>query len=442
MRKLRMVLVCLGIATVFLFAGCTEKKQEPLRVCVDADAFELREDSCKETMESFLATIAQMGGPSDVVLEVLPSSGTERDTALQNIRTEVMSGAGPDLFIVLCGGSINSGEALFEIPEKIVQLGVFLPLDEYIENAQFMEWDKYTSVVMDAGRTDEGQLILPLTYTLPLTFYRASDIPGVKPDVETTWENMLTDQSGILKAAASWMHHDDNDFVFMPMSDNYIEYTFGKIADYESEKLLFSEDELLQRTNEILEMQTLFDSNNLHDIPDHYQTKIYPGFTWPSEWGTLEPDSHNGIRFEEEQTMIPIYSEDGGTTAEIVSFAAINANTRRAEDAFYILDFMMSPGNQRYFDLYELWLGDRSAIPVCEGILREDTPIGLYYLTNANYAEFSRVRGQITQVRFRGGLSEQFDYMYRECMEAKEAGMDIAPVVSKYYDKLKQMISE
>ena len=442
MRKLRILIILVGIVTALLLVGCTEKEQEPLRICLDADAFELRVDSCKETMESFLATVAQMGGPSDVILEVLPGSGTERKTALQNIRTEMMSGAGPDLFIVLCGGSINEGEALFEIPEKTMQLGAFLPLDEYIENAQFMEWEKYTSAVMEAGRTDEGQLILPLTYTLPLTFYRASDISGVKPGKETAWEDMLTDESGILKAAASWMHNPDDEYTFMMMQDNYIEYTFGEIADYESEELLFTEEELLQRTKEILDMQKLFDNGVLQNIPAHYQTKIYPSFSWPSEWGHLDPDPHNGIRFEEEQTMIPIYSEDGGTTAEIVSFAAINANTERAEDAFYIVDLMMSQGYQRAFDLYELWLCGSSSIPVYEGILQKEQPMGLYYLSGANYAEFSRVREQIDHVRFRGGLTDEFDRMHRECKDAEEAGTDIAPVVSKYYDKMKQMISE
>ncbi len=430
------------ILILTLFAGCAEKEPEPLRICLDADAFELRVDSCKETMESFLATVAQMGGPSDVILEVLPGSGTERKTALQNIRTEMMSGAGPDLFIVLCGGSVNEGEALFEIPEKTMQLGAFLPLDEYIENAQFMEWEKYTSAVIEAGRTDEGQLILPLTYTLPLTFYRTADTAGVKLGKETTWEDMLTDESGILKAAASWMHHAANEFVFMWSSDNYIEYTFGEIADYESEELLFTEEELRQRTKEILDMQKLFDNGGLQNIPAHYQTKIYPTFSWPSENGFLEPDPHNGIRFEEEQTMIPIYSEDGGTTAEIVSFAAINANTERAEDAFYILDLMMSPNYQRAFDLYEFWLCGSSAIPVYEGILQKELPMSLHYLSDANYAEFSRVREQIDHVRFRGGLTDEFDYMYLDCMDAVEAGEDIAPIVSEYYTKLKQMMAE
>ena len=37
-----------------------------------------------------------------------------------------------------------------------------LPLDNYIENAKYMGWDKFLPVVMDAGRNDEGQQIIPL----------------------------------------------------------------------------------------------------------------------------------------------------------------------------------------------------------------------------------------------------------------------------------------
>ena len=100
--KKKIVFLLLVMMIISMFSGCAEKAPEPLRICVDADAFELRVDSCKETLESFLATVAQMGGPSDVILEFLPESGTERDTMITRIRTEMMAGGGPDVFIVDC----------------------------------------------------------------------------------------------------------------------------------------------------------------------------------------------------------------------------------------------------------------------------------------------------------------------------------------------------
>lgn len=89
-----------------------------------------------------------------------------------------MSGSGPDVFIMRCDekASWHTEQALFQIPEQAIESGLFLPLDDYIENAQFIEWDKLTPIVMEAGRNEEGQLILPLTYNIPITFFRAPDV--------------------------------------------------------------------------------------------------------------------------------------------------------------------------------------------------------------------------------------------------------------------------
>ncbi|MBP3704835.1 MAG: hypothetical protein J6I98_04790 [Clostridia bacterium] len=130
------------------------------------------------------------------MLDVLPASGPERANALKRLRTEIMAGEGPDVFIMLCAGGFNSGEAFFQVPEKAMKNGLFLPLYEYLENAQFMEWDKQTAVIMAVGRDEYGQQLLPMAYTLPLTYYRASDIESVKPGAETTWDDMLADEPG------------------------------------------------------------------------------------------------------------------------------------------------------------------------------------------------------------------------------------------------------
>ena len=111
-------------------------------------------------------------------------------------------------------GSVHSGRdayglgALFPMIEISMRSGVFLPLDTYIENAQFMEWDKLTPKVMEAGRTEEGQLVVPMAYTMPLTFYRKSEVSHT-PSTEMTWDDMMADETGILRNAASTAYLED-----------------------------------------------------------------------------------------------------------------------------------------------------------------------------------------------------------------------------------------
>lgn len=67
-------------------------------------------------------TVKSLGGPENVSFEYLPREGTERETALDRVRTEIMSGGGPDMFIIACNGGIDymaaDVEALFRVPEK------------------------------------------------------------------------------------------------------------------------------------------------------------------------------------------------------------------------------------------------------------------------------------------------------------------------------------
>ena len=66
----------------------------------------------------------------------------------------------------------------------------------------------------------------------------------------------------------------------------------------------------------------------------------------------------------------------------------------------------------------------------------------IFFITDENYKEYSRVREQITRVYFRGDMMEVFDEMYSQCWHADEKGKDIVPIISEYYKRLKQMMAE
>lgn len=58
-----------------------------------------------------------------------------------------MSGGGPDAFIMSnnYGDENEQKSSLFKYPQKSMEMGLFLSLDEYMENnTQFTEWDKLT----------------------------------------------------------------------------------------------------------------------------------------------------------------------------------------------------------------------------------------------------------------------------------------------------------
>lgn len=184
--------------------------KDALRVCVDLEyrAGYTEGKTPENAFYNLMNTVKSLGGPENVSFEYLPREGTERETALDRVRTEIMSGGGPDMFIIACNGGIDymaaDVEALFRVPEKAMEAGLFLPLDDYIQNAQFMEWNKLNETVMAAGRTEQGQMLLPMTYTFPLTMFRESDVT-LTTTAETTWQDMLNDKTNVLTAAADWI---------------------------------------------------------------------------------------------------------------------------------------------------------------------------------------------------------------------------------------------
>ena len=90
-------------------------------------------------------------------LEILPPafSAQERDIAITRVRTEMMAGKGPDVFLMdmTCSFkslSANSGkllDPLFRFPEQAMDNRLFLPLDEYME-ASSTNYDAFRADLM------------------------------------------------------------------------------------------------------------------------------------------------------------------------------------------------------------------------------------------------------------------------------------------------------
>ena len=142
MKKVLSIILAL-LMLLSVFSGCGEKEPEVLRICMDIGYLgedpEFRNAFKSRTLITnmlYAGKTANVDVPRAFELEYIPTEGTERETALTHIRTEVMSGGGPDLFITVCNTKypLQEDENVFVMPEKAMELTMFLPLDEYMEN--------------------------------------------------------------------------------------------------------------------------------------------------------------------------------------------------------------------------------------------------------------------------------------------------------------------
>jgi len=364
---------------------------EPLRVLVDIDFASNYVKTDASGAGERLFNNFELKDIGQVELECLPKEGEERAAALTRLRTEIMTGNGPDLLICACTNPHSDEQPLFRFPDQIMDQRLFLPLDDYMDSAKFTDFNKLLPIAMQAGRNDQGQQIVPLAFTLPMTVFRKSDVQHEHSKTMTWAEQLAGDD--VMKLSA----------VVSDSASSYRSAGFKEIADYEDESLCFSEEELL---NYLDEYNRLSYGQEELKVPDYFSTDLTVQFI--DSLGTdvthYNSDHHGGLRNTDVMTMVPVYSNQGGYIAYITSFAAINRNTQKPERAFAVLDYLLSPAGA-CSELYGI-ITDRSGMPVHMDVGTEENPIATqssgrkWYLSQENYEEYCDLRDHVSAVRF------------------------------------------
>ena len=124
-------------------------------------------DGIGDSILNYVQWVPGYGTDFKVDYTYLPRTGAERESQLTSIRTEILAGKGPDIFICCCPNfNYDNSKPLFLFPNQVMERRAFLPLDSYLENAEYMEWDKLFQPVMEAGKNEEGQQLLPMSYQI------------------------------------------------------------------------------------------------------------------------------------------------------------------------------------------------------------------------------------------------------------------------------------
>lgn len=406
-----------------------------ITVCLDVSKRTMR-DPTDFVFQRILKTIEENGGPAGVEVEYMPQEdGVERETALTRLRTEIMAGEGPDLFIN--SGSFWGNVNVFPFPEKSMYNGLFLPLDEYIENAQFAHWEDFNQTAMEAGRTEKGQMIVPLSYTFPITCFRKSEASHT-PSQDITWDDMLVDDSLTMKAAAVLQGGGEN--VLSAIGNPNFDAILGRLADYENEELLFSEEDFTRCAQQQMELFEEESWRDLAQLPEYFQT--YAGMSFFTK-GAGQMKLHP-IKAGEELTMIPHYNKDGGVTATVYHYACINANTKHPEEAFYVLDYLLCRDrNGDLEDFYSLFT-NTNGLPIDRGVTLTSFAYDNMAISDENQASLDAILDCITAVNVYGKLNNMLAEMISQCYEI-QAGFtegDPEALIAETYRVMKMELAE
>ena len=390
------------------------------------------DDTLREMdLHDFAFSLQETGGLENFIIEVLPDTGAERETAVARLRTEIMAGSGPDVFIL----TADFSNGLIPYPEKAMENGLFLPLDTYMENnSQFTNWDDQQQVVLAAGRNEEGQQIIPLSYTFPVTVYPQQTLEVEKPDTLLTWKDTLTDPkwkdiyAPINDLRREVFFEDiDGKRKWTTSSQLELEYVVGRIADYEEEELLVAEEELKERIEEVLTLRE--ESPITHEI----------GKAPYREYDMSEDVSSK--QYGVPSTLLPMYSDDGGVTVSVSNYAAVNRNTKQPEKAYTVIDILMRERTQLGTNLFTMICS--GAVPLNNKAFHPDYPFhGVHYMVGTSWNELTDIREQITAVNFKTELSWDINTLLYACEDAWERNEPIDGIVHEVYVQMQRKLRE
>lgn len=421
--------------------------EAPLRVFVEPNMFT---QSLQAELKSKLYWAEKNGGPGpeEVEFEFLPGlsesggyvNSSDREAALTHLKTEMMSGAGPDLLICSCDYLVEI-DHLFRYPEQAMKRNLFLPLDSYIENARFMEWDRLFPKVMEAGRTDQGQMVLPLTWRLPVTFFRKSEVEHTPSQTMTYQEAMSSGDPALVLSSAGTMLYEGE--IPNVVQLGRVGAQFLRLADWDTETLAFSQEELLKAAEDQRDLVKGLKAGEFADAPHCFQSVLFQGYSEDStlyEEGGELVDPYRGIGREEPLTMVPVYTKEGGYGATITSFGAVNANSKRPEDAFFLLDLILSKDYQAGSVMDNLARRNHLGMPVHMDLGTKEEPFWEnWHLSSEDFRTYTQLRDNIRQVRFGCRLDKYLDDVWVQVHLETE---DLPQAVGKIYHQMKMELGE
>ena len=185
-----------------------------------------------------------------VKLEILPTDATERSIYLKQLRTQIMAGNGPDVYLLPTGNELITDsrmkqntdsvtvEPLFSDIEQAMYAGMFWDLQDYYEADTALNTEGLQQDVMDAGVVDGARYVLPLRYTMPvLLVNRDSEITRTLDAAGLSWDD------GISDLAAYALDVEDT---MLATGLQLPEETsvFSMLYDYQKGKNLITKDEI------------------------------------------------------------------------------------------------------------------------------------------------------------------------------------------------------
>lgn len=309
-----------------------------------------------------------------VRLDILPTNKEERNAYLENLRTQIMSGSGPDVYLLPTSDILTLEDPvkytnvqidhLFQDVSMTMRNGIFYDITGYYDADEALNKDGLISDIMDAGTVGDARYVLPLRFDMPVIFADNEKLisAGIDPEkLKQDYSALMNDAiEGKIKLLACGVEYNSGYSLF------------SNIFDYDNGSISLTTECLADYFRQYLDLKYVIGSESEHrinvSISDYIQLDYMPRRKeFPIQVTTLYyAMGYAAIEksLDREYTMLPMQTMDGSVVAEITYYAAISANCSDPELAYeFVRLFLLEesqweknrPGEDQMHHIYQTY---------------------------------------------------------------------------------------
>lgn len=333
-------------------------------------------DGMNYQAERIAGAFAQAHPGVSVRIEIIPTEPEERSNYLYQLRTSIMAGEGPDIYLLPTGSTLQTDtarisvralsdseiEPLFSDVNQAMENGIFQDVQPYYQSDASLRTEDLNKTVMDAGTVNGRRYVLPLRYNMPVIMVDPEALPFPLEDNLTVTELAARAISGENTMLA----------IGLQMRDDFS--LFSRLFDYPNGEVLITREEIARylsqyqqiRAMSALPLEELLDSwlkeifasapedlaamaksthtYGLRDFCDatvftcfgtHWSTSRFPAFA-----GGL-PDALENAAINQflggNLVCLPLCPPDGSVVAEVTYYGAVGCSCEDPELAYAFL---------------------------------------------------------------------------------------------------------
>lgn len=324
---IRGIVAMLTVIGLLFCCGCAkaEKQEDSLWVLIDYKT--------NFPAERGVQAFQQAHPDVPLRIEYLPEDEAEREMYLEQVRTKIMAGQGPDVFL------LTQYSPVFSDVEQSMHNGLFLDISPYYDEDEALQKDSFEQTVMEAGVVAGKRYILPLYYNFPVLYVDTQQLASAGVSLDTLGNGLsglseVVQKLGKKAVAGSAM-----------LLDYYLPNLFSPQIDYEAQRVTWPKEELVAFLAQYRALMTRIEAEY---IPWHILSML----NYISTNSFLAQDGvcvYLGTLFElvdavrtakatgTELAIIPVTAADGSLCATVTNYGAIGAGTDKPELAYELL---------------------------------------------------------------------------------------------------------